>query len=80
MDGVDKDKVKQVVYEMSKGSRFFENETRKENTTKERVERLKQKASKITAEERAGFQKVHCQSSTPLVSKLTCLTFFIVSL
>jgi DNA polymerase kappa len=65
MDGVDKDKVKQVVYEMSKGSRFFENETRKENATKERVERLKQKASKITAEERAGFQKVHCSFSTP---------------
>ncbi|GAQ82213.1 putative DNA repair protein [Klebsormidium nitens] len=57
MDGVDKDKVKQVVYEMSKGSRFFENETRKENATKERVERLKEKAAKITPEERAGFQK-----------------------
>ncbi|CAM8974197.1 unnamed protein product [Rhodiola kirilowii] len=35
MDGVDKEKVQKIVYEMSKGSKYFEHEERKEALMKQ---------------------------------------------
>lgn len=36
MEGVDKEKVQKVIYEMSKGSKYFENEQKKEAITKQK--------------------------------------------
>eukprot|EP00897_Mesotaenium_endlicherianum_P007474 jgi/Mesen1/6755/ME000344S06036 len=57
MDGVDKEKVKKVVYEMSKGSRYFVNEQRKEAAVKEKVERMKLQVANICQDTLATFQK-----------------------
>ncbi|GBG64296.1 hypothetical protein CBR_g41215 [Chara braunii] len=56
MDGVDKQKLQQVVYEMSKGSRFFVNEQRKEATILQRIEGMKERAAEISPEARGKFQ------------------------
>ncbi|XP_024531805.1 DNA polymerase kappa [Selaginella moellendorffii] len=48
MSGVDKEKVQKVVYEMSKGSRYFENEQRKEAILQQRIEKFREQAAKIS--------------------------------
>lgn len=48
MDGVDKEHVQRVVYEMSKDSAHFKNEQRKQAQTQERISCLKQRASNIS--------------------------------
>ncbi|KAJ7562419.1 hypothetical protein O6H91_03G068200 [Diphasiastrum complanatum] len=58
MDGVDKEKVQKVVYEMSKGSRYFENEKRKEAVVEQRIDRLRSQACLITAAGLASLEKV----------------------
>lgn len=58
MDGVDKEKVQRVVYEMSKGSKYFENEQRKEAILKQRIERMRAQCAKLTAKDIAHFQMV----------------------
>lgn len=58
MDGVDKEKVQKVIYEMSKGSKYFENEQRKEAFIKQKIENLQQQRSKLTDKDIAYFQKV----------------------
>ncbi|KAL5218832.1 hypothetical protein ABZP36_019516 [Zizania latifolia] len=58
MEGVDKEKVQKVIYEMSKGSKYFENEQRKEAITKQKVEHLRAQHAKLTDNDISHFQKV----------------------
>jgi DNA polymerase kappa len=58
MEGVNKEKVQKVIYEMSKGSKYFENEQRKEAFIKQKIENLQQQRSKLTDKDIAYFQKV----------------------
>ena len=58
MDGVDKEKVQRIVYEMSKGSKYFENEERKEAFIRQKVENLRTQCAKLTAADINHYQKV----------------------
>ncbi|PKI71628.1 hypothetical protein CRG98_007951 [Punica granatum] len=58
MEGVDKEKVQRVVYEMSKGSKYFENEARKEAEMRQKIERMRAQCEKLSAAELAHFQMV----------------------
>lgn len=51
MDGVDKARVQQVVWEMSKDSAHFKNEQRKQASVLERIERMKQRSAALTTME-----------------------------
>lgn len=59
MEKVDKEKVQRVVYEMSKGSKYFENEEKKEAYMKQKIENMRVQWSKLTASDLNHFQKVH---------------------
>ncbi|XP_062024223.1 DNA polymerase kappa isoform X2 [Rosa rugosa] len=58
MEGVDKEKVQRVVYEMSKGSEYFKNEERKEALIKEKIENMRARCAKLTDADLAHYQKV----------------------
>lgn len=58
MDGVDKEKVQRVLYEMSKGSKYFENEERKEAEIKQKIEYMRSRCEKLTEAEISNYQKV----------------------
>lgn len=58
MDGVDKEKVQKIVYEMSKGSKYFENEQRRETYIQQRIENLRCQAALLTASDIADFEKI----------------------
>ncbi|XP_038684740.1 DNA polymerase kappa isoform X2 [Tripterygium wilfordii] len=58
MDGVDKEKVQRIVYEMSKGSKYFENEERKEAYVKQKIEHMRARIAKLTASDISHFQTV----------------------
>ena len=58
MDGVDKEKVQRVIYEMSKGSKYFENEQRKELLLKQKIERMQAQCAEFTSKDVAQFQTV----------------------
>ncbi|KAA8545772.1 hypothetical protein F0562_020777 [Nyssa sinensis] len=58
MDGVDKEKVQRIVYEMSKGSKYFENEERKEAYIKQKIENMRAQCAKLTAADISHYQKV----------------------
>ena len=58
MEGVDKEKVQKVIYEMSKGSKYFENEQRKEALTKQKIEHLRAQCATLTDNDILHFQKV----------------------
>ncbi|XP_044455098.1 DNA polymerase kappa [Triticum aestivum] len=60
MEGVDKEKVQKVIYEMSKG---FENE-QKEAITKLKIEHLHTQCAKLTDNDISHFQK-HLQVLQP---------------
>nr|CAB3493989.1 unnamed protein product [Digitaria exilis] len=57
MEGVDKEKVQKVIYEMSKGSKYFENEQRKEALTKQKIEHLRAQCAALTDNDISHFQK-----------------------
>lgn len=59
MEGVDKEKVQRIVYEMSKGSQYFKYEERKEAFIKEKIENMRSRCAKLTAADLDHFQKVH---------------------
>lgn len=61
MEGVDKEKVQKIVYEMSKGSKYFENEERKEAYMKEKIENMRARSAKLTATDLSHYQKVECE-------------------
>ncbi|XP_062518600.1 DNA polymerase kappa-like [Corticium candelabrum] len=48
MKGLDKEKINQIILEASKGSKFYENERKKEKQTEERLKSLKERLSKLT--------------------------------
>lgn len=58
MDGVDKQKVQKVIYEMSKGSKYFENERRKEALIRQKISNLSAQYVKLTDSEVSHFQMV----------------------
>ncbi|XP_055815975.1 DNA polymerase kappa isoform X2 [Solanum dulcamara] len=58
MEGVDKEKVQRIVYEMSKGSKYFENEEKKEAYTKQKIENMRVQYSKLTAQDISHHQKI----------------------
>ncbi|KAL0914619.1 hypothetical protein M5K25_014982 [Dendrobium thyrsiflorum] len=58
MDGVDKEKVQRIVYEMSKGSKYFENEKRKEAFIKLKIESLRAQVDKLTDKDVSHFQMI----------------------
>ncbi|XP_010905640.2 DNA polymerase kappa isoform X1 [Elaeis guineensis] len=58
MEGVDKEKVQRIIYEMSKGSKYFENEKRKEAYIRQKVENLRAQCAKLTDKDMPHFQEV----------------------
>ncbi|XP_062089394.1 DNA polymerase kappa isoform X2 [Humulus lupulus] len=58
MDGVDKEKVQRIVYEMSQGSKYFENEERKEAFIRQKIENMRARCAKLSAEDISHFQMV----------------------
>ncbi|XP_062511612.1 DNA polymerase kappa-like isoform X2 [Corticium candelabrum] len=48
MEGLDKEKINQIILEASKGSKFYENERKKEKQTEERIKSLKERLSMLT--------------------------------
>ena len=72
MDMVDKDHVKRVVFEMSKGSAHFKNEQRKEAAVLERIERMHAQLqsftpAEISARERAADSQIAMLEATRCV-------------
>lgn len=61
MDGVDKEKVQRVVYEMSKGSKYFENEEKKEAYMKQKIDSMRAQCAKLASGDVTHFQKVYGQ-------------------
>lgn len=59
MEGVDKEKVQRIVYEMSKGSKYFENEERKEAYMKLKIENMRSQSAKLTSSDISHYQKVY---------------------
>ncbi|KAL4181547.1 hypothetical protein AMTRI_Chr12g271690 [Amborella trichopoda] len=58
MDGVDKERVQKIVYEMSKGSKYFENEKRKEASIQQRVDSMRSHCENLTKDELSHFEKI----------------------
>lgn len=58
MDGVDKEKVQRIVYEMSKGSKYFENEERKEAFIRQKIENIRAQCEKLSEIDKSHFQRV----------------------
>lgn len=66
---MDREKVQKVVYEMSKGSRHFENEKRKEALVQQRVHHMQAQADLLTNDELANYEKVADAKITELEEK-----------
>lgn len=58
MEGVDKEKVQRIVYEMSKGSKYFQNEERKEALMKQKIEHMRDRCAKLSSSDLSNYQKV----------------------
>ena len=58
MDGVDKEKVQRIVYDMSKGSKYFENEERKEAFMRQKIDNMRAQCAKLTPTAISQYQKV----------------------
>eukprot|EP00262_Sarcandra_glabra_P012622 TRINITY_DN3289_c0_g1_i1.p1 TRINITY_DN3289_c0_g1~~TRINITY_DN3289_c0_g1_i1.p1 ORF type:complete len:693 (-),score=131.96 TRINITY_DN3289_c0_g1_i1:31-2109(-) len=58
MDGIDKEKVQRIVYEMSKGSKYFENEKRKEAFIAQKIENIRAQCAKLTMKDISHFQMI----------------------
>lgn len=51
MEGLDRDKINTIIMEASKGSRFYENELKREQQVNQRIEKMMQQKAKITEEQ-----------------------------
>ncbi|GCB64789.1 hypothetical protein scyTo_0007585, partial [Scyliorhinus torazame] len=51
MEGVDKEKINKIIMEASKGSRFYENERKKEQQVNQRIEKMLQQKAHITEQQ-----------------------------
>ncbi|KAJ8506726.1 hypothetical protein OPV22_007612 [Ensete ventricosum] len=58
MEGVDKEKVQKIIYELSEGSKYFENEKRKEAIIKQKIDNLRTHHAKLTEKEITHFQRI----------------------
>ena len=58
MDGVDKEKVQRTVYEMSKGSKYFENEERKEAFIRQKIDNMRARCARLSASDISHYQMV----------------------
>ncbi|CAL9093614.1 unnamed protein product [Musa textilis] len=58
MEGVDKENVQKIIYELSKGSKYFENEKRKEAIIKQKMDNLRTHHAKLTEKEISHFQMI----------------------
>ncbi|XP_050209751.1 DNA polymerase kappa isoform X2 [Mercurialis annua] len=58
MEGVDKEKVQRIVYEMSKGSKYFQNEEKKEAFMRQKIENMRVQCAKLAPANLAHFQTV----------------------
>lgn len=55
---MDKEKVQRLVYEMSKGSKYFENEEKKEAIMRQKIENMRAQCAKLTAADVSHYQTV----------------------
>ncbi|NXL67316.1 POLK polymerase, partial [Chordeiles acutipennis] len=51
MQGLDKEKINKIILEATKGSRFYENELKKDQQVNQRIEKMMQLKEKITAQQ-----------------------------
>ena len=58
MHGLDKAKVNQIIFEASKGSKFHDNELRKDEEITKKIKSMVDKLDKVTAAQRANSLKV----------------------
>lgn len=58
MDGVDKERVQKIVYEMSKGSKYFDNEERKEAFMRGKIDSMRVQCAKLTPADISQYQMV----------------------
>lgn len=57
MEGLDKTKINQIILEASKGSKFYENEVKKEKQVTERINHMLQEMKKITPAQKLSALK-----------------------
>lgn len=58
MEGLDKDKINHIIHEASKGSRFYENEKKKEKQVQKRIEELQTKMASFYDEQKAKARQI----------------------
>lgn len=58
MDGVGKEKVQTIVYEMSKRSKYFENKECKEAFIRQKIENIRAQYEKLSEIDKSHFQRV----------------------
>ncbi|KAK2076547.1 hypothetical protein QBZ16_005307 [Prototheca wickerhamii] len=68
MEGVDQEKVKALVHELSKGSEHYKNEQRKLAATEARIDRMRMQASALTPEQLARVERELDARLTELVA------------
>ncbi|KAM8773930.1 DNA polymerase kappa isoform 1-T1 [Rhynchonycteris naso] len=51
MEGLDKEKINKIIMEATKGSRFYENELKKEKQVNQRIENMMQQKAQITSQQ-----------------------------
>ncbi|XP_042277835.1 DNA polymerase kappa [Thunnus maccoyii] len=51
MEGLDRDKINKIIMESSKGSRFYENELKREQQVNQRIEKMMQQKAQITKQQ-----------------------------
>ncbi|XP_037632860.1 DNA polymerase kappa [Sebastes umbrosus] len=58
MEGLDRDKINKIIMESSKGSRFYENELKREQQVNQRIEKMMLQKAQITEQQ---LKKAHAQ-------------------
>uniref|UniRef100_A0A8C1RGN8 DNA polymerase kappa n=1 Tax=Cyprinus carpio TaxID=7962 RepID=A0A8C1RGN8_CYPCA len=61
MEGLDRDKINKIILETSKGSRFYENELKKEQQVNQRIEKMMEQKARITKELMKQVDKLTCE-------------------
>uniref|UniRef100_A0A3Q3AHH4 Polymerase (DNA directed) kappa n=1 Tax=Kryptolebias marmoratus TaxID=37003 RepID=A0A3Q3AHH4_KRYMA len=51
MEGLDRDKINKIIMEASKGSRFYENELKREQQVNQRIEKMMLQKAQITEQQ-----------------------------
>ncbi|XP_025913154.1 DNA polymerase kappa isoform X6 [Apteryx rowi] len=72
MQGLDKEKINKIIMEATKGSRFYENELKKDKQVNQRIEKMMQLKEKITSPQllKAQLQVVYTVQVDKLVMEL----------